>query len=109
MTGMPTFLAASVATVFLLLVAAAPVEAQVFVNRGFNPRTGRVGRTVVSSPRRVGRVRALRRGYMRGLYNPWVPPPVVVNVTPVINVMPNPWIEPVPTGSAPWVAQGWSW
>ena len=109
MTGMRTFLAASVATVLLLLVAAVPVEAQVIVNRGFNPRTGRVGRTVVYSPRRVGRVRALRRGYMRGAYNAWVPPPVVVNVAPVINVLPNPWIEPVPAGPAPWVAQGWSW
>jgi hypothetical protein len=98
MTGFRTLLAAGVATVLLLLATATPVEAQVIVNRGFNRRP-----VVVNRPARG--VRALRRAYQRGWYNPWMAPPPVV-----VNVAPNPWIQPVWTGPGPWVAApGWRW
>jgi hypothetical protein len=106
MTGFRTLLAAGVATVLLLLATAAPVEAQVIVNRGFNRRP------VVVNSWGGGGVRAMRRAYRRGWNNPWVAPAPVVNVMPVVNVAPNPWIQPVPVwaGPGPWVAApGWRW
>jgi hypothetical protein len=48
MTNLRSLLAAGVATALLLLATASPVEAQVRVNRGFNPRTGRVYRNVTA-------------------------------------------------------------
>jgi hypothetical protein len=104
MTDLRTLLAAGLAAVLLLLATAAPAEAQVVVNRGFNPRTGRVNRSVVAYNPWTGRyVRAGRRGWVgppvrRGVvYSPWVAPPVVV--------APNPWARPVVWGAPVW--RGW--
>jgi hypothetical protein len=114
MKNLSIFLAAGLAAFMLLLAIAPSVEAQVVVNRRFNPRTGRVRRSVTAyNPWTGGVVRTTSRGPVWG--GPaWVGPPVrtgVVYSNPWIGgtvavggVAPNPWIQPAPVV---WGAPGW--
>ena len=104
MSVLRTFLKAGGVAAALLLMTAAPIDAQVIVNRGINPWTGLPYRNVAVYNPWTGRVavggrgidpwtgRTVRRGYV---YNPWTGRGVTVGVGR------NPW-----TGERRWGVRG---
>jgi hypothetical protein len=97
MTMLRILLTAAGSAVLLLLVALVPANAQVFVNRGINPWTGRAHRNVTVHNPWTGRTGTFTRAY-----NPWT------GTTVRGGTVHNPWTGRTVAGGAvrnPWTGE----